>query len=645
MSRPILPIMVGTAGHIDHGKSSLVRALTGIDPDRLKEEKDRGLTIDLGFAPLKLSDGRLMGMVDVPGHERFVKNMVAGSTALDLALLVVAADDSVMPQTTEHLEILDLLGVRRAVVALNKIDLVEPELADLAEEEIRQLLAGTQLAEAEIVRVSAVTGEGVAALRDHLEQLARAVEPRSAAGPFRMAVQRVFKLEGIGTVVTGIPATGAVRVGDELEFLPGGHRARVRAIHAFGGQVELGRAGHSTALSVPDARGADLRRGMVAATPGRFRSGGAIDAELRLLDTAQPLVHRTPIRFHVGTAERRGIVLALDSERIEPGATRPVRILLDEPVSCATGDRFLLRLQNPPRTIGGGDVLQIGDAPRHYRRSRVAERVQALVAAGTDPAARALEAVRNGGPRGASLAEIAGELAVVEEEARAVVEANAELHWHARGRRAFLAEQLEAARQIVHDSVARILRDKPHAASVPRTALRTTHDFPPDLKDAVLDDLVATGAARSLPDGRLLLVARLKPLPAADQRDLDAIVEHATAAAFRAPTLDELAGGTGLPASRVESLVARGVDEGRLQRVGDHVYADAVIHRALVAIRDNCLANDDVLDIPALRDALGTSRKYLIPLLEHVDALGLTRLRGGERRLLRSSDLFGSLGT
>jgi selenocysteine-specific elongation factor len=238
MARSIHPVVVGTAGHIDHGKSSLVKALTGIDPDRLKEEKERGLTIDLGFARMKLADGRLLGLVDVPGHERFVRNMVAGCTGLDLALLVVAADDGPMPQTIEHIDIIDLLQVRGGLIALTKIDVVDPVLADIAADETAQRVKGTVLEGCEIVRVSSITGEGIPELRQKLEALALRVEPRTSHGPFRMPVQRVFALDGIGTVVTGIPMTGSLRPGTEVEILPLGERVKVRGIHAYGGKVE-----------------------------------------------------------------------------------------------------------------------------------------------------------------------------------------------------------------------------------------------------------------------------------------------------------------------------------------------------------------------------------------------------------------------
>jgi selenocysteine-specific elongation factor len=643
MSRPIVPVMVGTAGHIDHGKSSLVRVLTGVDPDRLKEEKERGLTIDLGFAPLALRDGRLLGMVDVPGHERFVKNMVAGSTALDLALIVVAADDSVMPQTIEHVEILQLLGVRRALVALTKVDMVDRELADLAEDEVRELLAETPYAQAPIVRVSSITRQGIDELRTCLEELALGIQPRSPDGPFRMSIQRVFKLEGIGTVVTGIPVSGSARVGDELEVLPLGARIKVRAIQAFRGSVERAVAGHSTALSVPDAKDLGIHRGHVVGEPGVFHAGEHVDVEVEVLPRARPIPHRAPIRFHTGTAEARGVLSVLDGDALPPGSTTIARLLLDDPVCCVPGDRFLLRTMNPPRTIGGGTVLRLTTEGGRYRRQRVADQVRSLLAAGNDPQQRLFEVVRQGGVLGVSVQDVATALTCSPDEAQTRLREHPSVHWHERGRRAFAAETLEDGAVAVIASVDRILRDRPLSASIVRSALRTTRDFPPELKEAALDHLIATKRARSLADGRVLFVDRLKPLPPDAARDLDRLIANCEEAAFRPPSPSELAAALGFADSKVADLVARGTDEGRLDVIGEHVYGAAVLRRVLVAIAKNCLAHDGILDIPGLRDELGTSRKYLIPLLEHVDGMGLTRLRGGERRLIPASDAFAAM--
>lgn len=633
----IHPIMVGTAGHIDHGKSSLVLALTGVDPDRLKEEKERGLTIDLGFAPLKMADGRTMGMVDVPGHERLVRNMVAGSTALDIALLVVAADDGVMPQTIEHLDILDLLGVRRGVVALTKVDLVDAEMAALAESEVRDLIAGTALADAPLIRVSTATGEGVDRVRSALEEVAARLTPRPHHGAFRMPVQRVFQLKGIGTVVTGVPSSGSIQAGDTVEFLPGGHGSKVRAVQAFGGKVQRAVAGHSTALSVPDARAAGLRRGVVAAAPGIFRTGNAADIEVRLIERTRPIRHRRRVRFHSGTSETQGYLLLLDRDELKGGDSAVARVLLSEEVCLAPGDHFLLRLQNPVMTVGGGKVLRLASAPRRYRRAGVGGELQRLQAAGSRPESRVLEELKLAGPAGLTPAELAAALAVEAPVVQGILAEHPEIHLHDRGGRAFLATVLAAGTTELLDSVERLLRAKPMAASVKRSSFRASRQLPAVLLDAVLEEMTKQGRVRTGTHGRVLFLERLQPLPTDEQQALDGLVRACEGGGFRPPSRQELGDALGTPAARLEELIARALDEGFVEEVGDHVYATAVVQRALRSIRRNCLAHDDELEIPSLRDELGTSRKFLIPLLEHVDGLGLTRLRSGVRVLLPSS--------
>lgn len=639
MARPIHPVVVGTAGHIDHGKSSLVRALTGIDPDRLKEEKDRGLTIDLGFARYKLGDGRWLGLIDVPGHERFIRNMVAGSTGLDVALLVVAADDGVMPQTREHLDILDLLGVRTGLIALTKIDLVDADTVELAEDEVRELVASTVLEGAQILRVSSETGEGLAELKAALEALALDVEPRPSAGRFRMPVQRVFTLDGIGTVVTGIPLSGRLEPGTELEFLPGGQRAKVRGLHAYGGKVTEAVAGHSTALSVPDARSFPVGRGWVAAEPGVFRSGDAVDIDVRLLPRAVELHHRVPARFHTGTSEIQGQVLLLDREVMRGGEQAVLRVLLDESVSCAAGDRCLLRLQNPVITVGGGVVLRLDEAPRRYRRAALGEELEGIKDAGSRPDARVLHELTQAGPQGRKVADLAALMTIDAAALRELVEGLDDVYHAARGDRLFLRDVVATGERELLESVDKILSARKLAASLVRTKIRTTRSLPSELKEAVLDRLISGGRVRPGSQGRLLFLDRLAPLPAADQARLDRVVEACEARGLRPPTEAEIVGDSGLDAAAVANMLARAVDEVRVDTFGGFFIGTKAQRKALHGIRDNCLAHDGILDIPALRDRLDTSRKYLIPFLEHVDALGLTILRGGVRRLLPDSEL------
>ena len=638
MARPIHPVVVGTAGHIDHGKSSLVKALTGIDPDRLKEEQERGLTIDLGFARLKLADGRWLGMVDVPGHERFVRNMVAGCTGLGLAILVVAADDGVMPQTIEHKEILDLLEVRGGLVALTKIDMVDPLLADMAEEEIRKLLRGSVLDGAPICRVSSVTGEGLPELRQQIETMALLVAPRSCTGPFRMPVQRVFSLPGIGTVITGIPQSGSIVPGTEIEILPIGVRFKVRGLHAYGGKVEAAVAGHGTALSVPDAKESGIHRGMVVVTPGAFGSGDAVDLALKITRRAPVLHHREPIRFHTGTIEVRGELLLLDRDFLSAEQAATVRVELDADVCCSQGDHFLLRLQNPAMTIGGGRVLRLAKSGR-YRRKDLGVELQAILAAGNRPEARIEHELQRAAAEGCTIDDLAHVLETEERKVLDVIRAMPQVHLHERAMRAFRLVDIAAGEHELLASVERMLARRAAAASIKRAALRATKTLPEPMLDAVLDLLQSSGRVRKGSQGLLLFADRLKPLPALQQQRLSAMVIECQKRGFRPPDQAELEAAVGLTGEAMGGLLERGQDEAQLEKVGEHYYATPVIRMAMHAIRDNCLAHAEVLDIPALRDALQTSRKYLIPLLEHVDAIGLTVLRGGARRLLVSSDV------
>ncbi len=637
MVRSIHPVIVGTAGHIDHGKSSLVRALTGVDPDRLKEEKERGLTIDLGFAPMQLSDGRLLGMVDVPGHERFVRNMVAGSSGMDLAILVVAADDGVMPQTREHLDIIHLLGVNRGIVALTKVDQVDADTAEMAADEVRELLQGSSLEGVEIMPLSSISGQGLPEFRQRLEQLAIQIQPRDSSGPFRMPIQRVFQLKGIGTVVTGIPTSGSIKTGEVVEFLPSHKTSKVRAIQAYGGDVEQAVAGHSTALSVPDIKSHQLRRGFMVTAPGVYRTGKIVDVEISMLAHATALQHRAPIRFHTGTMESKGLLLLLDRDSLTPGEPVVARVALEDPVCGVYGDRFLLRLQNPVQTVGGGKVLRLQDSHGKYRRRDLGDELGRLVKVGPSPESRVLEELHRAGPAGRSPEELAGALGVELSDIQEVLAKQDAVHIHSRGNRVFGQEVLADGEALLRRSVDKILKDKPLAASIKRTAIQTSKSLPSALLAAVFAKMQATGAVQSSAHGRVLFKSRLQPLAPADAALLEKIIKACESHGHRPEKIDELPVSLGISAKQFSSLLARGIDESKLETVGQYVYGAAVIRDTLVAIYNNCEAHAGELSIPELRDRLGTSRKFLIPLLEYVDSLGLTILRGGVRRLLPTS--------
>ena len=352
-------IILGTAGHIDHGKTTLIKALTGIDPDRLKEEKERGITIELGFAHLELPNGQELGIVDVPGHEKFVRHMVAGATGVDLVALVVAADEGVMPQTREHLEICELLKVKQGIVILTKTDLVEDaDWLELVREDIQDFLQGTFLASAPIISVSAVTGDGLESLLNHLQSLCDSVEARSSSGDFRLAVDRVFTMKGFGTVVTGTAISGKVKTGDTLFVYPQLLKTKVRGTQVHNREVNEAVSGQRTAINLQGLEKAALERGNVLATPESLIASFMVDVRLQHLETApRVLKNRAKVRLHTGTNEEMGTLILLDADELKPGASGYAQVRMDKPVVVRSGDRFVLRSYSPMRTIGGGQIL------------------------------------------------------------------------------------------------------------------------------------------------------------------------------------------------------------------------------------------------------------------------------------------------
>lgn len=369
--------IIGTAGHVDHGKTMLVKALTGKDTDRLKEEKERGISIELGFAPFHLPSGILAGIVDVPGHERFIKNMLAGVGGMDLVLLVVAADEGVMPQTTEHLDIINMLQVPRGIVVITKAELVEPDWLEMVSEEVSQALAGTVFAEAPVVAVSAVTGEGIAELTALIDETAQDLTDRESAGKPRLAVDRVFSITGFGTVVTGTLLGGLLHVGDTVEILPQGMEARIRNIQVHGSKVETAEAGQRTAINLAGVEVEEIARGNVLAALGLLKPSHRLDIRLDLLAGApKPLVNRARVRVHIGTAEILARVILLDREELAPGESAFAQLECEEPMVAAKRDRFVIRSYSPMRTIGGGVVID--SLPVKHKRFR--EDVKAALA-------------------------------------------------------------------------------------------------------------------------------------------------------------------------------------------------------------------------------------------------------------------------
>lgn len=641
MVDPIYNVVIGTAGHIDHGKSSLVRHLTGVDPDRLPEERDRGLTIDLGFAPMELSTGERIGVIDVPGHERFIKNMVAGASGIDLVLLVVAADDSVMPQTREHLDIMTLLGVERGLVVVNKIDLVEAELVDLVEEELAELVDGTFLEGAPTFRVSALTGEGIPELRAAVESVVREIPRHATDGVFRMPIQRVFSAKGHGTVVTGIPVTGEVRAGDRLEILPLGADARVRSLQAYRLSVDVARAGHSTAINLSDVDYRDVHRGMVIASPGYFRATRMIEARVRVLDGLKtPLLHQMPIRFHTGTAESVGRLYLLEGKSVLPGEVTFAQFRLEEPIVVVPGDRYVFRQQSPMVTLGGGEILDRSAWRLKSGKEYVIESMRRKEAAlgSTIDFVRSILAEMHLKvvPRG-DLASRAGlgkdELDAITRE----LEAKGELvatrqagHW-------LVKEGIEAGRKRALAALEGLYRENPHRIYIPKLEVRNRVRLDEAFFEELVLQLSAAGNLELHRGGRLSLPGRKIELGPEDQRAYDTLLAAFRDNLFTPPRLEEIAAESSVSASQLERMLALLLDQEELLSVS----TDIVLHASAIEearTRLRALYEEKGLFTAAeAKDALSTSRKFAIPLLEYFDRVKLTRRVGDKRELVESS--------
>ncbi len=636
----ILRLTLGTAGHIDHGKTSLVRALVGTegDTDRLKEEKDRGLTIDIGYAEWRLPDGVEVGIVDVPGHERFVRNMVAGATGMDCVLLVVAADDGAMPQTREHLQIMSLLGMKVGAVALTKIDLVDPEMRELVVEDLRTLLAGTFLADAPVFSVSSTTGEGIDALRAGLEKLLRSIPARDAGGPFRMPVQRVFTVKGHGTVATGIPVSGTVRKDGRLELLPAGKPCRVRGIQVYHRDAAEAGAGHRTALNLADIDYHTVGRGDVLAEPGLFRPAALWDCRFRCTaDDRRSVPHRLEVILLTGTAEAVGRLLLLEGDEAAPGEEVLAQVQLEESVVAAPGDRFILRLPSPPSTVGGGVLL--GEAPRrrHRRRAATVEALLEREAGLQDAAAGVKAALRAAGASGADAAAVAAAVKRRPAEAKEILDrlvASGEaaalpggLHLH--------ASAWDEARRAVNGALeafhgAKRLRDAMRLAE-----LRGAVKAPEAVVDAAVRDLAASGRAVTLPGGRVRLAGSGARPTDAEKGHLERLEALLREGGFATPREDELPGLLRCTAATAEALVGLLVERGAVLRLKDGVVLHAAsVEDAKRKIAERIRASGNIAPSD-LKELVGATRKFGIPFLEHLDSTGFT-VRVGDRRVLRT---------
>ena len=632
----IYGVVVGTAGHIDHGKSSLVRRLTGIDPDRLPEEKDRGLTIDLGFAPMQLPGGELVGIIDVPGHEKFIRNMVAGASGIDLVVLVVAADDSVMPQTLEHLSIMTILGVQRGIIAINKIDLVDEEMLELVEEEIRDTVKGTFLEDAPMMRVSAETEAGIDELREAVVSMIDELPSRETDGVFRLPIQRVFSAKGHGTVVTGVPVSGSVSKDDRLEILPGEHKGRVRGLQAYKVTVDRARAGHSTAINLADVNYKDLTRGMVAATPGYFTATEMLEVSLRALSSLpNALTHRMPIRFLQGTMEAVGRLYLLDCTTLEPGEEAVAQIRLEEPVVVAPGDRFVLRQTSPMITLGGGEILDRSRWRLKTGKDFVVESVRRKMSALDSPQDYLRSLLRDALLEIHTTEELSRRMTVTQDQVSQYLQELAEAGdlKALPGDRWLVREGIRMAGERITGAIEAAFREDPYRVSVKALEIRDALRLEETFLEAVYQQLVEEERVHRLRGGRLSLPGYEPPIPEGERQALEKYRNYLSEHLFEAARNEDLAPMLGTSEALIGKLQSLLVDRGELVRLTPDV---VLLEEAILEAVRRLAAHHETagpFSAAEAKDLLGTTRKFAIPLLEYLDKQGWTRRREDRREM------------
>ena len=625
---PMHYVVLGTAGHIDHGKSTLVKALTGTDPDRLKEEKERGITIDLGFANLDYPEaGLTVGIVDVPGHERLIKNMLAGAGGIDMVLLVIAADEGIMPQSREHLQICELLRISRGLVALTKADLVEEDWLEMVRQEAADFVKGSFLEDSPIIEVSARTGRNIELLKEKIREMAMDVRAKPAGGLFRLPVDRVFTLKGFGTVVTGTAVSGTVRVEETVEILPKGIATRIRGLQSHGKPVRQAFAGQRAALNLQGVEKDDLERGDVIVSPGRFQPLSAMDVKLELLPGAPAVKTGSRVHFHLGTSEKVARIILYGEQELKNGQSCYAQLRLSGPVVAQGGDRFVIRRLSPLETIGGGSVLDVSPGRRRkaagledleiYEKGTLKEKLamkirkSALGSMGGMELEGWIKADTNDVEK--ALSELAG-------EKRVVPLGGSFLH----------AGIFADFRSAALDLLARFHEKNPLKPGMPieelRAALRA-------------DQKIFAGLLPRVPElVQEKDLIRLKSFQAAlggqAEEARGRIIKELEAARFQPPEKATLAQGLGMDEKRLTDMLRLMDKEGSVIRINESLYMAASVYREMLELLKRFFARKPGMTVSEFRDVLGTTRKYALPFIEYLDSHKVTMRVGDLRKLL-----------
>lgn len=626
-------IIVGTAGHIDHGKTTLIRALTGIDCDRLKEEKERGITTELGFAHWHLDDDLLVGIVDVPGHEKFVRHMVAGAWGIDTVLIVVAADEGVMPQTREHLDICEMLGLTKGIVVITKKDLVDEEMVQLVEEDVKDFLQGRALENAPVVAVSATTGENLEVLKAMLRDISTRIEEKSREGIFRLPVDRVFTLRGLGTIVTGTCISGSLGVGEEVELFPFTRKARVRSIQAYHDDVKEATAGQRIALNLQGLDRQDVERGSMVARPDTLLLTSRIDASLRLLKLAiKPIRHDSILRFHIATTQEEARLVLLETDQIEPGQELFVQFVFKKPIVVLPGDRFILRGSYAIQTVGGGRVLDIMPS-RHKRKAEGLGSIYHILNQGTDLEKTAYHVSKGGfrGVRQQTLSILTGKDVpsiqktgeVLGKKSVATLVGKTYLH-----KRFF-----DAYQEKIVAFVGEYHKVNPLKIGIPKEELRSRLPATDvQVFQAALDECAASGRIVVEKD-RVGSRDHAKGTGQTDEFE-KRVLAALLASGFTPPGLKDLAGTVGVTEKNVRELLERLAFRGGVVKVAQDMFFHRDMIEELKEKATNYLRNHHEMGPSDFKSELNLSRKFLIPLLEYLDQIKLT-IRKGDKRVLR----------
>lgn len=620
-------IILGTAGHIDHGKSVLVKALTGIDPDRLKEEKDRGITIDLGFAYLHYHDGLTVGIIDVPGHERLIKNMLAGAGGIDLVLLVIAADEGIMPQSREHLSICNLLKIKSGLIAITKSDLVEHEWLELLEDDVKHFVKGTFLDGAAIVTVSSKTMHNIDVLKEKIRETALKVEPKPTRGLFRLPIDRVFTLKGFGTVVTGTAVSGNISLDEAVEILPASVKSKVRGLHSHGKSIQTAYAGQRVAINLLGVDKERLKRGDSIVTPGRFTASKMIDANIELLTDSPVLKSKSLVHLHIGTSEIIARIILYGRDVLKAGERCYCQFRLQEPVIAMSGDRYIIRRFSPVITIGGGDILD----PSAYRRSRK-ERLDDLTIFESGTLSEKIETkVKKARIYGIKIPFIEGwvkgEIPDIENSVKALVDHgtlllfdNLLIHKNA----------FNSLRETIIKHLNNYHKKNPLKPGMLKEELRTQFNMDHKIFNNIVVSMKEVAVEKEIIRLKTFNIA-LSKVDTSQKIKILNILENAK---FHPPTIEELSRTLQLESKHLRDILKLMIKEGSIVRINDAMYISSTIYRMMIDALKEFFSKKNEMTVAEFRDILKTSRKYAVPFIEYLDSNKITMRVGDIRKFL-----------